>query len=386
MIILSATTETLLVKLGESTSSSALDVQASYVDVNVATQVYTPGETTSLTQTDTTTQTIVSAPSSNLYRQIKSLSVYNKDTISHNVLIQKDISGTAKTLVKLSLAINETLQYIDGEGFSILKATGDLNTIPAPNFAISAGTNSYSSGNINFSYSNNVSFGLTTGSKITAQVPYDTASWWAPAHSNMVTFAPNTSTAGTPYNMSIQRLFIPYYMTLTRLDMLAHLSVSGSVQASWAVSVALYTRNVSTLSLAAVNPLTAFSSQSWTSGGSTSVSSMYSGVSGTRWRSIALSSWNITPGEYWFANMWTATNSGASTVSLVLWGNTTFGLQGMPGADNDVIGFGGIWTAAMVNFSSSLALSDIRWCHSSSNSSIVSYVNRQPNFILFGSH
>ena len=380
MLILIATDDQLEVVLGES-ATTELPIKVSYMTIASAT--YTPTDFTATTN-DTTAVPIVAAPSANQYRQVKFLSIVNIDNITHTVLVRKKVSGVSKVIVKTTLQVNEVLQYIDSEGFSVSKSDGSQEYKTAPNFALSAGTNSYSSGAINFSNSNNVSFGLTNNTQLTASWRAATVSFWEPPAKNLNVYSAIVNSANSTYNFSFQRLFIPYFMTVTRLDVIASIGYSATTtNGNYSASFGLYTRSASSLSLAS----SVTSGQSFNSNNNSSVTSGYGGVSAVRLRTFAPASWNITPGEYWLANGWSASHDGGGTnnVSVSVYGQSSLPIQGVPGGNNDVIGLNGVYSAGSGSLPNSLHLTDIVYCHSSSNSSVVSFVYRQPHFMLYGS-
>jgi hypothetical protein len=378
MIILDST-KTLYVALGEAATTN-LPVKVSYnLKVN-----------NTLTATDATTTTngtsdvpIVASPTSTNIHEVKQITVVNADNILHTVHIKLDVSGTAKKLVKITLGVNEMLQYADGEGFSVLRVRGDRELTTAPNFALSAGTNSYSSGAINFSNSNNVSFGLTNNTQLTASWRAETVSFWEPPAKNYNLFQVNTHSSISTYNISFQRIFIPYYFTVTRLDMLLSVGMTAVSNGGLSGSCALYTRALSSLYTA----FTATSTLSFDSVNQSSAVTGFGGNSAVRYRTFAAASWNITPGEYWFGNAWSASHGGGGTNSVVvsIYGQSSLPIQGVPGGNNDVIGLNGVYSTGSSSLPDSLHLTDIVYCHSSSNSSVVSYVYRQPHFMLYGS-
>lgn len=114
MIFLSATTETLELK---TSSAASIDYQVNWVDVIASTSA-TPGSSQGSV---TANATILAAPDSSTSRQIKSLSIRNKDaSLSTTVSVNKDVSGTEyKITTEASLQPGEVLTYEDGVGWSI---------------------------------------------------------------------------------------------------------------------------------------------------------------------------------------------------------------------------------------------------------------------------
>lgn len=374
MIVLDAN-KSLLIKL-DAVPSTQLPIKVSYNNRTSSALVAVD----STTQTNSTSDvTIVSAPSVGSTYEVKQFNVYNISNATQTVTIEIDVSGVQKVVVKSTLAVDEVLQYNDGEGVSILRNSGDRESNIAQNLAISAGTNSYSSGAISFANSNNVSFGITNNSQLTASWYANTVAFWEPPAKNMNVFAVNTVGAST-YMLSLQRVFVPYYLNATRLDMIVSIGMNTATNVTISGSFALYTRSASSLSLAS----SVTDSLSYNSVNQSSAISGFGGNSFLRLRSYA-ANWSITPGEYWFANAWSVSNNGASSVILSLYGQSSLPIQGVPGGNNDTIGLNGVYSASTTALPSSMNLTDIVYCHSSSNSSVVSYVYRQPHFALYGS-
>jgi hypothetical protein len=123
VIVLDATTKSLELKLGEAHTTSASPVVTSYVDVT--TTAYTPGVATN-NSNGTSVVTVVSAPASSTQRQLKFLSCYNADTVSHVVTVQYNNNSTTYVIIKVTLAAGYTLLYTDGEGWRVLDTSGNL--------------------------------------------------------------------------------------------------------------------------------------------------------------------------------------------------------------------------------------------------------------------
>lgn len=92
-----------------------------------------------------------------------------------------------------------------------------------------------------------------------------------------------------------QRWVVPSPMSATRMDMDIQISNSSSGGGSVTISVALYSFTQSSISTISTASRTfGYGSQLTVAG----QSSHYTDVSGHRFRSISLGTWNITPGEY----------------------------------------------------------------------------------------
>lgn len=128
MIILDATTKTLEAVLAGAVTLNQLAYTVHYCDIT--TTAFTPGEVDGLTNS-TTAVTILSAPAASTQRQVKTISVHNRDTAAATVTVSLDTSGTERILVKAALAVDSTLIYTDGEGWKVIDSSGGILTSTA---------------------------------------------------------------------------------------------------------------------------------------------------------------------------------------------------------------------------------------------------------------
>lgn len=122
MILLKATTETLEIV---SSTIATLDYSVSFADITTTT--FTPSTNEGKIATASTT-TLTAAPVASTQRQIKLITISNTSaTLSSTVYIQKLISAIAYRLTPtLSLLAGETIQYLDGSGWTYYSATGAI--------------------------------------------------------------------------------------------------------------------------------------------------------------------------------------------------------------------------------------------------------------------
>jgi hypothetical protein len=113
MLILASATDKL--QLITSTGGS-INVHASYLD-NVAGTV-APGRQNVRITTGTTTD-VVSSPASGVFRNLKTLHVYNAGGASNDITVQHTDGTTVVQLHKVTLAPATTLQYVDEIGFLV---------------------------------------------------------------------------------------------------------------------------------------------------------------------------------------------------------------------------------------------------------------------------
>ncbi len=131
---LTATTHTLELV---TTTTAATTYAVSWLDVDKsgASTVATPGSAQGTVSSATDT-TIVSAPGASVYRTIMSLSIVAAG--AQVVSVQKDVSGTEYPISRGTLAVNESLNYEDGNGWYVLNADGSRKGVGADG---AAGTN-----------------------------------------------------------------------------------------------------------------------------------------------------------------------------------------------------------------------------------------------------
>ena len=215
--------------------------------------------------------------------------------------------------------------------------TASISTLPETPFAISAGTQSVSTGTVVFSNSNGVTFGMSGSSRITATVDAIksisagttriTSGEAVFSNSNGFSFGVNGQTITATYErrvtafsqwaefgtnfsisnatLSLQKVSMPMHLSATRAVVLMDLTGNSGSTGALTVSMAVYTLSGSTASLAS----SASRQISWTSGSETTASSIYGGVSGTRYRTLGINV-SMTPGDYLFGFHFRTTNNG----------------------------------------------------------------------------
>jgi hypothetical protein len=177
-------------------------------------------------------------------------------------------------------------------------------------------------------------------------------------------------------NMSIIHIDMPYPMSVTRLDYLAHLTVAGSTANSTTMRVCCYTRNASSLSSASsTSGVVTFNSGTNSTGGD----SIYGGQSGTRWRSVPINTWNMTPGEYWIGLINSIQGPAGTTGSMSMWGLSSVSVIQDIGAMRALSAYfgNGMFSAATGAPPTSIGLSGLQQSGST--------VLRLPHFRLLGS-
>lgn len=123
MILLTATTHSLEL---ETSSASSTDWTCSYVDMDAS--ATTPGSAQGNVSSITTT-TIAAAPAASTQRQVKHITIRNKNTTAQTVTVKKDVSGTEYTVFTATLASGEGAEYTDGKGWTCFDGQGRGKTM-----------------------------------------------------------------------------------------------------------------------------------------------------------------------------------------------------------------------------------------------------------------
>lgn len=121
MIILSAATDILEAKLGGAITTNQLQCVASWRDISAS--AFAPDRTVIVTN-GATPVNVVGSPAAAVQRVIDFVSVYNSDTVLQTVTIQFNANSTRYVLWSGSLAVGESVQYVDGSGWKRLTASG----------------------------------------------------------------------------------------------------------------------------------------------------------------------------------------------------------------------------------------------------------------------
>ena len=111
MIILDATTKSLEIDLDGAITTNQLDVTCHAVDLLDSDQSVSDVVNTNVATNNTTAVTAMAAPAASHTRTVKSLTVYNKDTVSATVSVSLNFNGTLYIICKVTLATGEQLIY-----------------------------------------------------------------------------------------------------------------------------------------------------------------------------------------------------------------------------------------------------------------------------------
>jgi hypothetical protein len=123
MLLLTSTSDKLQVV---TTSTANVDVHASWVDN--ASGTITPGRTNTAIASATTTD-VVASPGASTQRNVQTLVARNKHASTSNTVTVRHTDGTTTVeLFSYTLGAGEQLQYVDGGGWAVLDASGNIKT------------------------------------------------------------------------------------------------------------------------------------------------------------------------------------------------------------------------------------------------------------------
>lgn len=107
-MILDSVNKSAEVKLDEATVTTECDITASYADITTST--FVPGASDTTTN-GTTAVTAVAAPTGVSSRQVKEITVYNADSVTHNIRLQLNNNGTIRVVLDREAAPGESVIY-----------------------------------------------------------------------------------------------------------------------------------------------------------------------------------------------------------------------------------------------------------------------------------
>lgn len=111
-MILDTTTKTLELVLAGAVTTNQLPYSIGYVDVDQTTFAMSAVSSGDGVTNDTTPVTIVAAPASGKSRQVKFLSVYNKDVAAATVSLQIHDGADTRIILKIILSVGDNLSYV----------------------------------------------------------------------------------------------------------------------------------------------------------------------------------------------------------------------------------------------------------------------------------
>lgn len=142
MILLVSTSDLLKV---DTDAAAAVDVHASFMDYDGA--VVTPGRTNTAISTATST-TVVASPSVNVQRNVKALTIFNKEAaVSVKVTVKHTDGSTVAELCAATLYPGQSLVYLEGTGFVLPQDPGvRVVTTSTADQSVGASTTAYLTG------------------------------------------------------------------------------------------------------------------------------------------------------------------------------------------------------------------------------------------------
>lgn len=137
MIILSATTDKLEMLLGGAATTNELPCITSWRDRTSTT--FTASRTLAITS-GTTPVDISGSPAASTQRIIDYISIYNADKASATITVRYNANGTTRGIITTTLATDERLEYVEGQGFRVFDNYGRVKIIQttAPNITTQA--------------------------------------------------------------------------------------------------------------------------------------------------------------------------------------------------------------------------------------------------------
>lgn len=133
MILLDTTTRSLEFKLAGAVTTNQLPFVSCYVDIETAGFGVTGILSNNGLSNNATAVTVVAAPGASTSRQLKFLSVRNADTAAATVILQYNDNATVREIGRWTLDVNDTMQFIDNAGFSVIDSAGRIKMISSLN-------------------------------------------------------------------------------------------------------------------------------------------------------------------------------------------------------------------------------------------------------------
>jgi hypothetical protein len=134
MIILNGTTQSFQAVMGAAAATTNPTFSVSYVDVNLTSLV--TSNTTDGSLNGTTPVTILAGTTDQL--NVKTVSIFNADTIQQIITVYKNISSSLYSLVKYTLNPGDSIHYDEGHGWTIAAFNSAANVVG--NSFITSGT------------------------------------------------------------------------------------------------------------------------------------------------------------------------------------------------------------------------------------------------------
>lgn len=101
------------------------------IDKSGADTAILPGSATGNVSSAMTTSVVAAPSGASIYREITAAQFYNAGAGSQTLTVQRDIAGTNRLALKVTLGVGESLHYERGRGWYVLTAVGEVATVGA---------------------------------------------------------------------------------------------------------------------------------------------------------------------------------------------------------------------------------------------------------------
>ena len=125
-MILNSTNDIIRLRLDGTVATNQLPFVTSYNDHTTTT--FVPGDQDGVSN-NATYVTIVSAPAASTQRQVTTINVYNADTVTRGVIIEKYDGANGRILCNCLLAVGDTLYWSREGGWTVMKTGTGENSI-----------------------------------------------------------------------------------------------------------------------------------------------------------------------------------------------------------------------------------------------------------------
>lgn len=133
-MILDSTLRKIQVVLAAAKATLDMSITVDYVDM---TTTATIGGTYTSSSNGVTSVDILPAPAASTQRKVNRINIYNRDTAEKTISVSISDSGVLYPEVDVTLAVDDTLQYTDMNGWRVIDRTGSIKTATATSLTTS---------------------------------------------------------------------------------------------------------------------------------------------------------------------------------------------------------------------------------------------------------
>lgn len=177
IFVLDSTTKTLRANLTAAVTTTNPEFTVAYADSNGT--VFTEGSADGVLN-GTTDVTLVAAPANGYRRVVRSLTIFNKDTVTATVNLKLDNNGTQRTATRVPIGVNETFTldgtYDSAGNLKTSNSRGDPYIIGVSGYIWKGITNSITISGANFLLGPGVVRFVFSGSVVPANVTFTSTS------------------------------------------------------------------------------------------------------------------------------------------------------------------------------------------------------------------